>query len=193
MMTIHRNHQQKEYDLVILERKRIFFARFKTIEFKFFCKTNEFIFRIQILISFHWLSRFVNQPNLQTSNAALNSVNVQMANCTLIANQSMNLSNFGAESGTVLSYPCTINQPMFVNYCPGAIIQAQSSAVYYYLSPEANVYRNQFVYFNPAPTNQQISIGNVQIPIQHSVLQNEFIPMNRALFEKYNISFNDAL
>lgn len=190
MMTIHRNQQRKEYDLVILERKKINFARFKTIEFQYCSKTNESFLELKFhLISFHSLSRFVNQPNLHTSNEALNSVNVQMSNCTLMANQSMNLSNFGAGSGTVLSYPCTINEPLFVSYYPGAIIQTQSPAVYYHLPPEANVYRNQFVYFNSAPTNQHISIDNVRIPSQYSILQNinhqnEFIPINRTLFEK---------
>lgn len=148
-------------------------------------------------------SSFVNQHHLQSSNEPLNSVNVQMANCSLITNQTSNRNNIGAGSRVVLNYPYAINQPLFVNYYPGAIVQAQSPAIYYFLPPELNVYRNQFVLVNPAlataaaTVNRQVSFGNVQIPNQNSVVQNvglnEFMTVNRALYERYNISFNDTL
>ena len=159
------------------------------------------------LLSFLILfGRFVNQqrPHLQSSNETLNAINVQMANCSLIANQSMNVNNFDVGSGIVFNYPYAINQPLFVNYHPVATIQTQSPAVYYFLPTEPNVYQNQFLLVDPVTAaavaaNRQVSIGNVQIPSQYSVIQNIgqnqilLMDVNRALYEKYNISFNDAL
>lgn len=102
----------------------------------------------------------------------------------------MNRNSVDVRLGTVLSYPYAINQPVFVNYHPAAIIQTQMPAVYYFLPPEPNVYQNQFVFVNAAPMmNQHISTGNVQIPrhqnsIVQNINQNGFIIPNRVLYEK---------
>lgn len=128
-----------------------------------------------------------------------------MANCSLIVNQSMNVNNFDVGSGIVFNYPYAINQPLFVNCHPVATIQTQSPAVYYFLPTEPNVYQNQLLLVDPRTAaaamaaNRQVSIGDVQIPSQYSVIQNIgqnqilLMDVNRELYEKYNISFNDAL
>lgn len=143
----------------------------------------------------------IQQQNSRINNAALNetlsSVHIGLANFTLTNNGAANYG-LNAESEIVLNYPFTINQqPLLVNYYARTPLQAQYPAIYYYFPSVSNVHPQQYVLINTQQQqtpNENIQVNSVSAAANN--LHRSNLPygiVDRELFEKYNISFNDAL
>lgn len=103
----------------------------------------------------------------------------------------------GTGSGLVFNYPYIINQPLLVNYYTNAPNQPQYPTIYYYLPTQSNLYQNQYVLINSEQqqsANGSIRVNNVDttsISMPPSALPREQV--DRAMYERYNISYNDNL
>lgn len=168
---------------------------------------KQFYKKLIFYLSFILFVRFVNQQQqqVQSSSETSNANYIQLENCPLIADQSMNVNSFDVEPGYTFNYPYATNQPIFVNYHPVATVLPQSPVVYYCFPTEPNVYPNQFIFVDPVTAvseveaNRQVSVGSVENPSQYAAIQNtdqnQFLVMDvhREIYERYNISYNDAL
>lgn len=162
---------------------------------------NQILHKINNKSIFH--CSFIHQRNSRTTasvalNDSLSAVNIEMANCTLV---NAAASNYGLNVGSriISNYPCyTIDQPLLVNYYASRVpIQPQYPAIYYYFPSVSNLYQNQYVLINNE--HQPFLNGNIQVSNLDTSADNMHSndmahgPVSREIYEKYNISFNDAL
>lgn len=192
---------------------RIIISQLKKGEKDHFVKTavNKKTEKVQIKLSFtiFFLYHFslIQQQNSYGSaataaaaatalNETLSAVNIGFANCTLMNDRAVT-NGLNVGTGIVLNYPYAINQPFLVNYYARTPIQAQYPAIYYYFPSLSNLYQSQYVLINTE--HQHTPIASIQVndsSSSSSCIDNvtpSQAPVNREVYEKYNISFNDAL
>lgn len=122
--------------------------------------------------------------------------NIGLTNCTPM---NYGVVNYGLNtgSGLVFNYPYIINQPLLVNYYTRAPDQPQYPTIYYYLPTQSNLYQNQYVLINSEQqqsANGSFQVNNVNttsISMPPNALPRERV--DRAMYERYNISYNDNL
>lgn len=157
-----------------------------------------FLIYFDVFIFFKFSHSLIQKQSTRTTISETNfsAGNIGLANCT---HMNYGVVNYGLDtgSGLVLNYPYIMNQPLLVNYYTKAPNQPQYPTFYYYLPALSNLYQNQYFLINSEQqqsANGSIQMNNVDttsISMPPNVLPREQV--DRAMYEKYNISYNDNL